>query len=475
MVDGQGRDRISLGSRIRRHVAVNSISQPQSESLRSDLVAAYAAAGARVLAWAAVSRLVFGGGAHVAEFALLALIRSTVGLLNYSGLGIAPALIHFIAKARNGNPRSELQQREAAQRVYAAGLQLAGGLAVAGLVVSVAYGLFFGRIHLVSSDLLQSASLTGLLMASGMVLRLMSDVPSAWLQSSGRFSLDNLLSATSEGLWVLLTGMLLPYTPSALEAAGLGFAGASLLLLLARRTVAGRDLMLRHLRTVADRSACVAILGFGSLITLSQLADFLYAPLNCILINRMLSPGDLAAYTLALQVDAALLLISAGVSAAMLPRAAALLARGRGGEVLRLYWLLSGLSLLALLAAAFLAWRLSPVWLPLWLGSDMPAGRYILPWVMVHTVIGGSSGVGRAVLIAAGRAGALGAATIAAGICNVALAYALLRYTTLGLRGVVIATIVVVSIRCVLWMPWYVQRTVNDSRQPWREPQGNHD
>jgi len=52
-----------------------------------------------------------------------------------------------------------------------------------------------------------------------------------------------------------------------------------------------------------------------------------------------------------------------------------------------------------------------------------------------------------------------------AGFTNVMVSYLLVRYTRLGLTGIVIGTIVAVVLRCALWMPWYVMRTLR-SAQP---------
>jgi hypothetical protein len=34
------------------------------------------------------------------------------------------------------------------------------------------------------------------------------------------------------------------------------------------------------------------------------------------------------------------------------------------------------------------------------------------------------------------------------------------KYLNLGLRGIIYGTIVVVTARCAIWMPWYVMRTI---------------
>src|SRR3954463_13674566 len=66
-------------------------------AMRRDLVSAYAAAGAKAASWAAVSAVVYR--ADAVAFALLALVRATVGLLNYTSFGLAPGMIRLLTGA----------------------------------------------------------------------------------------------------------------------------------------------------------------------------------------------------------------------------------------------------------------------------------------------------------------------------------------------------------------------------------------
>ena len=46
---------------------------------------------------------------------------------------------------------------------------------------------------------------------------------------------------------------------------------------------------------------------------------------------------------------------------------------------------------------------------------------------------------------------------------NVVLSYIFVRYLNLGLKGIVLGTIVVVVARAGVWMPWYVFRVLRTS------------
>src|SRR5438105_3757982 len=67
-------------------------------TLGRDVIWAYIAAGMRIGAWALVMAIVYRA-AGAEHFAMLLLIRGTIGILNYASAGLSPALIHFLADA----------------------------------------------------------------------------------------------------------------------------------------------------------------------------------------------------------------------------------------------------------------------------------------------------------------------------------------------------------------------------------------
>src|SRR5438270_5182884 len=66
-------------------------------TMRRDILSAYLASGARVMSWVIVSALVYRRS--TAAFAMLALVRGTLGILNYFSLGLLPALVRAFAVA----------------------------------------------------------------------------------------------------------------------------------------------------------------------------------------------------------------------------------------------------------------------------------------------------------------------------------------------------------------------------------------
>ena len=85
--------------------------------------------------------------------------------------------------------------------------------------------------------------------------------------------------------------------------------------------------------------------------------------------------------------------------------------------------------------------------------------------MLLNTVVGGSSAVGRSILLAVGKAKPFTIAALTSGVTNVACSYIFVRYLHLGLKGIVLGTVVAVVGRCVIWMPWYVLRTIRAAGQ----------
>jgi Na+-driven multidrug efflux pump len=122
-------------------------------------------------------------------------------------------------------------------------------------------------------------------------------------------------------------------------------------------------------------------------------------------------------------------------------------------------------SFLILVVAGGVVWWTAPYLFRVWLGSDMPITREILPLVLIHTVIGGSSMVGRSILLAVGKVTPFAVSVLIAGVTNVVLSYVFVRYMGWGLSGIVAGTIVAVVLRCVVWMPWYVMRVLREVKE----------
>lgn len=458
--------------------------------MRRDIASAYLAVAARLGGQLVVSAAVYRTLGLV-DFAVLNLIRSTVGLLQYTGLGLAPAMVRLLAASSHPQPASPAgvatdslaistplvlayaapdatadHAVTPAQRVYASGVALALVLSVVGVVALGAYISVLERVHGLRGPAGEAAMKLALGFGGAIVFRLMSDAPGAALQVVGRMAFDNALVALAE--LVAAVGA----AAAVLSGADVGAVGVAYALsnatLLAARTLAARSLAREISRPGVKMDLVVhkSLLGFGGLVTVAQLADFLYTPVDYILISRLLSVADVGVYAPAVQIDAGLLALVTGLAAVLLPKTAVAHSSGEARTVRR-YYVRGTLASVALLAAAAaVVWLLSPWIFRLWLGEDLPATRAILAMVLVHTVVGGSSAVGRSVLLGMGKVKPFTASVLIAGLGNVVLSYVFVRFFGLGLKGVVLGTIVVVVARAGVWMPWYVLRVLRRGAGP---------
>jgi O-antigen/teichoic acid export membrane protein len=411
-------------------------------AFRRDVLAAYVASGSRLLSWIIVTSIVYRRMGAPA-FAVLALVRTTIGLLNYTAVGLAPATIRLLAREPDG------------PAVYSSSTLLAALSAAVASVVAVAYALAFRQLHAVPAAL-AGADLRPfvLTMGLGTVFRMCSEAFGAALQVRGRIALDNLLVAGAELLWMLIC--LAPIN-SGLNRIGMAWLASGVALAVARGSYAQRIMGGGAFALSTAHCAMMKkLLAFGLLVALAQAADFLYAPTDNILINRFISPVTVAVYAPAIQIDAGLLLLVGGLAAVLFPYSA-LAARE---QVRHFYITGTVVSLALLLPAAAIVWLLSAPLFHLWLGDSLPATRAILPLVLIHTVVGGSSAVGRSVLLAVGKVRPFTAAVLVAGTANVLLSFIFVRYFNLGLTGIVLGTILAVVGRCAVWTPWYVLKTL---------------
>jgi O-antigen/teichoic acid export membrane protein len=454
---------------------------PRSSTMRRDILSAYVATGSRVLSWAIVSALVYrrmGPGA----FATITLVRATLAVLNYASLGIAPAMIARLASAASrsipalpveavpteqpvlayADPEANRKPKPnvlPVQTLYFSGLTMMIIAAMVGAVLLVGYAMLFQGTIRVAEGLRDETWFVVLVMGLGVLLRLVSDASGAVLQSNGRIATDNLILAATELLWLGLCAMWITDNRDDIAWVAGAFMLSSAFQLVARFLAAEFVARLTTLEMEVDWKAGREMLRYGLLVTLAQVADYLYAPTDFLLINQMLSPNDVAHYSPAIQIDSGLLLLVSGLAGVLLPKAAIAHAAGDAAK-LRAYYVRATLASFALLASGAAAvWGLSPWLFRLWLGEDMPVTRAILPLVLISTVVGGSGMVGRSILIAIGKAKPFMIAALIAGVANVVLSIAFVRMG-FGLRGIVYGTVIVVVARAGIWLPWYVLRTL---------------
>jgi O-antigen/teichoic acid export membrane protein len=450
----------------------------QPSSLRRDIISAYLASGAKIASWVIVSAIVFRKGG-IAEFGMLALIRATIGLLQYASLGLGPAMVKLGAEAEAPSVGAAVAPEQAQvlayysespqggiSRLYSNAISFATISALVGVILIFFYALFFTRIHRVPANLELGASYTAAFIGCGLLLRLISEAPAAVLQIRGRIARDYRFLVEAELVWIAGTVLLVVTNP--MQVKTLLYAGQAYLLaslyLLVRRAIEVRFLIGAPSFRL-DSNILGSIFRIGGLVTLAQLADYLYAPTDYILINHFLGSRVVAIYAPAVQIDSAMMLLVGGLAAVLFPRSAIAHSSGDIGAV-REYYLRGTLaSAVILLVGSVTVWAIAPLIFRAWLGNPMDRTREILPLVLIHTIIGGSAMVGRSVLLAAGKFTPFAISVLLAGAINVIFSYIFVKYFQLGLRGIIYGTIIAVVARCLLWMPWYVMRSLRDVKE----------
>lgn len=460
-----------------------------------DLVSSYALTAVRVGSNVAILAILYRY-TNERYAAMYAVVRSMLILLTYLFGGINPALQRLLAvpfarttdataiqppaEPTSSVPTSTLwysSKRERIRRIrdeadiFYAHANLLASLAVLVLIIPVLlYSENVSDVHANPLTRPWHAETFAGWFALGMLFRLWSEPSAAILQLRNRLALDNLIQIVAELAWVGMCLSIAIHYPPGQNYGGL-FAGigssfclAAIGLLIARRFFASRSLGVNLEPWLDVRWRLLgSLLSSAGVISLGQLADFLYAPANILLINSLIAPSAVAQYVPALQIDAGLLLLVGAVSTVLLPRAMSAWARG-DMAFLRTTYLRATFACLIVLAAAavVVAVLVEPV-LRMWLGTVPADAPMLTRLVLIHTVVGGTAGVGRAVLLGMGRFKAYSLSALIGGIANVSLALIFVLGFDLGVRGIVYATILAVTARCALWMPWYILRCL---RQP---------
>jgi O-antigen/teichoic acid export membrane protein len=418
--------------------------------MRRDVASAYLASGSRLLSWMIVSAITYRY--NVIAFAMLAAVRATVGILSNFALGILPASIQLMAGSA----------RDKQSKIYADAVAIAVRCVAVAALVTIATVPWMDRI-LKTPATIGSHQVLGLAIGfgCGIIIRWLGEPAAALIQTGPHLWLDNILQAAADVMWIVASALFLKR--SGIEAIGYSYFAASGALVIAR-TISARWLTGLSLNiSLRAGEYAPALLASGLLIALAQLADYLYAPTDYLLINHLLDVRQQADYAPAVQIDAGLMLLVSGLAATLLPKTA--IAHFSGDRhTIRQYYLRGTLFTAAtLLVAAVAVYFTSKPLLKAWLGNSMSGTRAILPLVLIHTVIGGSSAVGRSILLGIGKTRPFVIAVLIAGFVNVIASYCFVRYLHWGLKGIVAGTIVAVIGRCGIWMPFYVLKNLEHS------------
>ncbi|CAN5586073.1 hypothetical protein BH10PLA1_BH10PLA1_16070 [soil metagenome] len=454
---------------------------PPVSTMRRDIVSAYLASGMKVASWAVVMGMVYRI-IHVGAVDLISifvLARGTLGLLNYTTLGLAPAIIHLLAKAKHHTPRRVIPASEPdavlsyrrdeqfditlPEKIRDNAVMLSLLIGVFGFVAVIFYAAFFPQIHHLSGPVPGTTDQVVSMLGFGIVMRLVSDSCGAVLQTEGYIFVDNLLLAAADLFWVVAALLVSDHFVLMTDTAATLFTWSSALLLVLRGMVTHKLVGLRVRTSCLDFAVIGSLLSFGLFATFAQLADFLYAPTDFLLINHLLRLDLIAVYAPAVQIDSGLLLVVTAIAMVLLPKSAVAHASGDRRRLRQYYVRGTAASTGLLIIAAGVVYFICPWIFKVWLDDPMPATQTILPLILIHTVVGGSSAVGRSILLGMGKVKPFTVAVLVAGVSNVVLSCVFVQFFGLGLRGIVLGTICAVVGRCAIWQPWYVWKCLKQN------------
>jgi O-antigen/teichoic acid export membrane protein len=436
-----------------------------------DLISSYLAALVRVLAWVVITAAAFRAGGE-ALVGLIIAARAWAQLAMYLPPALNVAALRVLSvpqavEAHQPSPEATLDY-EARRAVVQTSHPLAGvfrarvriTLYAATVAVLFAIGAVLAIPTFFNADVVIALAL----FTAGSLIRLQGEVASAALQARGRLALDNAFNLLAELIWIGFVLALAGEPTIFVAGVALMYALCQFLLTGTRQVamyilVEGslRAMLFRERRSTGPTRETIRDVWR---IYVASLADFLYAPAGLILASWVLGEAAAGEYGIVLQVDAAMLLLVAGISSTLMPRFVRAWNAGDRSTFFALYvrWSIFSIGLLGLAGVVILGgsdWILT-----IWLGRAPDRVIQLLPWVLVHTVIGGAAGVGRAALLASGKSAAWARSAWAFGLANLLLALGLTTLADLGLMGIVLATVLTVCLRCAVWLPWTVHRSV---------------
>src|SRR4051794_31129682 len=177
---------------------------PLSPTMRRDVISAYGASFARIASWVVVSAIVYRK-LGASAFALLTLVRSTVGLLAYSAWGLGPAMISRLASASAAPVIVTAVDEEAPtpilsyasrgnvtpNKVYSSAMWMVALIALGATFLAGFYSVAFNRIHNAPTGYSNSYFLFFFVftMCLGVIARVTGEVSGAVLQTNNRIAL----------------------------------------------------------------------------------------------------------------------------------------------------------------------------------------------------------------------------------------------------------------------------------------------
>ena len=206
------------------------------------------------------------------------------------------------------------------------------------------------------------------------------------------------------------------------------------------------------------------LISFSGMAFLGSLGYLLYYATDSIIISNLneLGPEKIIAYNLAQRWDPTIRGLILALAFSLTPAMTSLVAVNDLGKLKRVlfrgtrYCLLIGLLPCVLLAAY------SSPFILLWVGeSFIYETPNILFWLMVNLAVSIPLIMGYQVLFALGKLREATVSTILGGMLNIILSIILVKYFQLGLMGVALGTIISLSLKNTLYLPYIISKKMS--------------
>jgi O-antigen/teichoic acid export membrane protein len=200
------------------------------------------------------------------------------------------------------------------------------------------------------------------------------------------------------------------------------------------------------------------ILGMGGWLTVDALGWTVLLSSHLLLVNVLVGAQATGQYAPGLQVAMVVSTVAALVGGALRPTIVMRYGYGHTNEVASLVTTYARLVGLTMALPVGLVCGLSPVLLPVWLGSDFAEAAPLFCVIVAPTLVLVSVQQMFSVNVAANRVAVPSLATIAFGAANIVLAVMLVRVAGMGVNGVAAASAAVLLTRHGLFVPSYAAR-----------------
>ncbi|KQS30693.1 hypothetical protein ASG33_09890 [Dyadobacter sp. Leaf189] len=207
-----------------------------------------------------------------------------------------------------------------------------------------------------------------------------------------------------------------------------------------------------------DKSILQNLLSMGGWLVVIQLGNILFLQIDLLLINTMIGSAEAGKYGALLQWSNMIRTLSITLSGALGPLILKLYSMNKIEELIKLSKLSTKILSLSIAVIVSVLCLVSTQFLTLWIGPSFSQYGELFNLMLISLPIN----LGILPLFSINRAynklRIPGLFTCFMGLVNLILAYCLVRFTDMGLYGIVIASIVVLTVKNFIFIPIYVAK-----------------